>query len=121
MTLPTATIQNVTRGTTIAARAELARTFATRGKGLMGRAALSPGEGLVIDPEWSIHMFFMRFAIDVIFVSADHRVVGLRRALPPWAPFAGVAPWRGRYVIELPVGAIDSSATQLGDQIVIQE
>jgi uncharacterized protein len=121
MALPTATIQNVTRGTMIAARAELARTFAARGQGLMGRASIGAGEGLVIDPEWSIHMFFMRFAIDVIFVGPDDRVVGLRRALPPWAPFAGVAPWRGRYVIELPVGAIDSSETQLGDQIAIQE
>jgi uncharacterized protein len=119
MTLPIAVIENVTRGTIIAERAELARTFATRGKGLMGRESFTPGEGLVIDPEWSIHMFFMRFAIDVLFVSKEDIVVGLRRALPPWAPFAGVAPWRGRYVVELPVGAIDASSTALGDRIVL--
>jgi uncharacterized membrane protein (UPF0127 family) len=120
MPLPTATIMNLTRGTTIAERAELARTFAARGQGLMGRASFTLGEGLVIDPEWSIHMFFMRFPIDVLFVSRENLVVGLRRALPPWAPFAGVAPWRGRYVVELPVGAIDASHTELGDLIQVQ-
>jgi uncharacterized protein len=121
MTLPIAIIQNTTRGTIIAERAELARTFATRGKGLMGREQFTLGDGLVIDPEWSIHMFFMRFPIDVLFVSKEHIVVGLKRTLPPWAPFAGVAPWRGRYVVELPVGAIDASQTALGDTIMIRD
>jgi uncharacterized membrane protein (UPF0127 family) len=119
--LPIARIVNLTRNTTIAERAELARSFATRGRGLLGRETLPPGEGLVIDPEWSIHMLFMKFPIDVLFVGRDDRVVGLRVALPPWAPFAGVAPWRGRYVVELPVGAIAASQTQVGDQIAIHE
>lgn len=121
MGLPIAKIRNVTRGSVIAEQAELARTFAARGQGLLGRTSLPAGAGLVIDPEWSIHMLFMRFPIDVLFVSADHRVVGLRADLQPWVPFAGVAPWRGRYVVELPSGVIAASGTQLGDQIVIEE
>jgi uncharacterized membrane protein (UPF0127 family) len=121
MALPVAKIINSTRGSVIAEQAELARTFAARGQGLLGRTSLAAGAGLVIDPEWSIHMFFMRFAIDVLFVSAEHRVVGMRANLPPWSPFAGVAPWRGRYVVELPVGAIAASGTQIGDVIVIEE
>lgn len=87
----------------------------------MGRESFVLGEGLVIDPEWSIHMFFMRFPIDVLFVSKADLIVGMRHALAPWAPFAGVAPWRGRYVVELPVGAIAASQTQLGDQIRVAE
>jgi uncharacterized membrane protein (UPF0127 family) len=115
-----ARVINQTRGTALAERAGLACSFAERGQGLMGRAALAAGEGLVIDPEWSIHMFFMRFPIDAVFVGRDGRVAGLRADLPPWAPFAGVAPWRGRYVVELPAGTIAATGTQAGDLIAIE-
>jgi len=112
-------IENLTRGTIIADHAAVARSFLARGRGLMGRAALPPGHGLIIVPESSIHMFFMRFPIDVLFVDRQDRVIGMREALPPWHPFAGVAPWRGRYVVELPAGAIRASGTALGDQLRI--
>lgn len=110
-------IENVTRGTVIADRAEVARSLFARGRGLMGRAALPAGYGLILVPESSIHMFFMRIPIDVLFVDRRHRVIGMREALPPWHPFAGVAPWRGYYVIELPVGAIRASRTEAGDEL----
>ncbi len=98
-------VVNATRGgAVVAERCEVARTFWTRGMGLMGRQELAHGTGLLIYPEWSIHTFFMRFAIDVLFVSADDRVVGLREAMPPGRPYAGV--WGARYVVELPAGCI---------------
>ncbi|MDW8231711.1 MAG: DUF192 domain-containing protein [Roseiflexaceae bacterium] len=59
----------------------------------------------------------MRIPIDVLFVDRRHRVIGMREALPPWHPFAGVAPWRGHYVIELPVGTIRASRTEVGDEL----
>lgn len=110
-------IENLTRGTVIADRAEVARSLLARGRGLMGRTALPAGYGLILIPESSIHMFFMRIPIDVLFVDRQHRVIGLREALPPWHPFAGVAPWRGHYVVELPVGAIRASRTEMGDEL----
>lgn len=110
-------IENVTRGTVIADRAEVARSLLARGRGLMGRTALPAGYGLILVPESSIHMFFMRVPIDVLFVDRQHRVISVREALPPWHPFAGVAPWRGHYVIELPVGAIRASQTEVGDEL----
>lgn len=113
-------VHNRTRQTLLAERAEWARSFAERGQGLLGRDRLEPGAGLVIDPEWSIHMLFMRFPIDAVFVGANDLVAGLNPNLAPWVPFAGVAPWRGRYVIELPVGAISTSQTQLGDRIELE-
>lgn len=116
---PAIRIVNQTRDRTIAERAELARSFLARGRGLMGRTALPAGYALIIYPEWSIHTFFMRVAIDVLFVDRDNFVVGLRRAMPPNRPFAGVAPWRGRYVIELPEGVIDATGTSLGDQVAL--
>ncbi len=91
--------------------------------GLMGRPPLPPGSGLWIAGTNGIHMFFMRFPIDAVFLSrpaADgrRRVVGLRRAVPPWT---GLVPLiRGADgVLELPVGTIDGSATQLGDEVLI--
>lgn len=113
------TILNQTRHCTVAIQAELARSFWARGRGLMGRTALPEQYALIICPEWSIHTFFMRVPIDVLFVDRDDRVVGLREAMPPNRPFAGVAPWRGHYVIELPAGVIRSTGTAVGDQLSV--
>jgi uncharacterized membrane protein (UPF0127 family) len=111
------TIENLTRARTLAGKAELARSFFARGRGLMGRASLPDSYALIIYPESSIHMFFMRIPIDVLFVDKQHRVVALREQLPPWHPFAGVAPWRGQYVVEMPAGVIAASGTRVGDQL----
>jgi len=112
-------IVNQTRNRTLADQGELARSFMARGRGLMGRTTLPTSYALIIYPEWSIHTFFMRIPIDVLFVDHDNRVIGLRRAMPPSRPFAGVAPWRGRYVIEMPAGVIDTTGTAIGDQLVL--
>jgi uncharacterized membrane protein (UPF0127 family) len=116
---PTFQIFNQTRGQQLADSAELARSFWTRGLGLMGRAALPPGYALIIYPEWSIHTFFMRIPIDVLFVGRDGLVLGLREAMPPNRPFAGVVPWRGQYVVELPSGVIVATGSAVGDQLVV--
>lgn len=110
-------IVNTTRDRTLADNAELARSFWARGRGLMGRATLPESYALIIYPESSIHTFFMRLPIDVLFVDRDDRVIGLRQAMPPNRPFAGVAPWRGRYVIEMPAGVITTTGTLVGDQL----
>ena len=110
-------ITNETRDRVLAASGELARSFWARGRGLMGRASLPDSYALIIFPESSIHTFFMRVPIDVLFVDRSDKVIGLREAMPPGRPFAGVAPWRGRYVIEMPAGVIASTGTVLGDQL----
>lgn len=113
-------ITNQTRERVLAARAELARSFWARGRGLMGHASLPESYALIIFPESSIHTFFMRVPIDVLFVDRSDRVIGMREAMPPSRPFAGVAPWRGRYVIEMPAGVIAATGTALGDQLVLE-
>lgn len=112
-------IVNQTRGRALAEQAELARSFLARGRGLMGRAALPTGYALIIYPEWSIHTFFMRIPIDVLFVNRADIVVGLREAMRPWLPYAGVSPSRGRYVIEMPAGVIATTGTRTGDQLAL--
>ncbi len=118
-----AAARNATRGTVIASDLEIADSFWGRFRGLMGRGRLLADGGLWLPGDSSIHMLFMRFPIDCIFLgvpASDGRrpVVGLRRALPPWR---GVV-WHvrgGRGVIELPVGAIERSGTQIGDTVEI--
>lgn len=109
------TVVNETRDRVIAEKCELARTFWSRGRGLLGRDGLDEGQGLLIYPSSSIHTFFMRFAIDVIFVDRHDCVVGLREAMPPGLPYAGAR--NARYVIELRPGCIRASETQVGDQL----
>ena len=89
--------------------------------GLMGRPSLARDAGLWLPESNGIHMMFMRFPIDAVFVGrpdADgaRNVVAVRRALRTWT---GLVPLvRGAHgVIELAVGAIDASHTAQGDLI----
>lgn len=111
-------IINETRGTRLAERCGAARSFLARLRGLMGHPGLGAGEGLLIDPCSSVHSFFMRFPIDVVFADRNHVVVGLTPAMAPNRPYAGAR--RARYVVELPAGTIAASGTQLGDRLRIE-
>src|SRR4051812_2743533 len=89
-------------GSVVCARCALAvRPFA-RMKGLLGRDALAPGEGILLRPAGSIHMLFMRFAIDAIFCDRDLVVIDVVRDLAP-GKFA--ARKGAKQVIELAAGA----------------
>ena len=115
------TARNVTRSSTLAARVEVAGSLMGKFMGLMGRPGLDAGAGLWLPESNGIHMMFMRFAIDAVFVGrvdADgaRPVLAVRRALRPWT---GLVPLvRGAHgVIELAVGTIDASRTAEGDLI----
>src|SRR6476469_3742518 len=110
-------ITNTTRSTTLAENARRAGGFLARGRGLMFTSSLPEGGGLVIDPCNSIHMFFMRYPLDIIFLSKDGRVVFMYRGIKPWR--MGRVVKGARFAIELPVGAIERSTTEVGDQIEI--
>jgi uncharacterized protein len=85
-----------------------------RMRGLLGRAELPRGEGILLRPAGSIHTFFMRFPIDVVFLDGDARVVGVERRLGPWR----VARRRGaKAVLELPAGAADEAALAAGARL----
>ena len=110
--------RNETRGTILADEVEHARSLWSRFMGLMGRRSLATGNALWLTGN-GIHMFFMRFPIDAVFLGrADgdgaRRVMSTHRAVRPWI---GIVPFvRGAHgVLELPVGAIDASGTVRGD------
>jgi uncharacterized protein len=115
--------RNETRATLLADHVAIAGSLWAKFWGLMGRRALPAGEGLWLPHENGIHMFFMRFPIDAIFVARPdaegrHAVLSVHRGLKPWT---GIVPLiRGADgVLELPSGTIDASRTELGDAIRI--
>ena len=108
-------ILNHTRRCALADHARLADTFLSRLVGLLNRDRLDQGEALVITRCQQIHMFFMRFAIDAVFVDASGLVVGLVENIKPNGLSAIF--WRSNRVIELPSGVIARTKTSVGDQI----
>ncbi len=94
----------------------MADTGPARQKGLLARTGLNRGEGLWIVPCEAIHMFFMRFAIDAVFIDRNRRVVKAVRWLRPWRIAMS---WKARSVIELPAGTIEATGTAPGDELEV--
>jgi len=122
---PRRTARNLTRSTVLAADLEIAAGLWGKFMGLMGRSSLAPGAGLWLPESNGIHMMFMRFPIDAVFVGGagadgSRAVLSVHRSLPRWR---GLVPLvRGaKGVLELPVGTIDATATSLGDQVLIED
>jgi hypothetical protein len=117
--------RNLDRDAVLAERLETAGSLWAKFMGLMGRAALPAGHALWLPASNGIHMMFMRFAIDAVFVGrreADgaRRVLSVHRGLRAWS---GLVPLvRGADgVLELPVGTIDATGTVVGDRIEVRE
>ncbi|HEY6378355.1 MAG TPA: DUF192 domain-containing protein [Candidatus Dormibacteraeota bacterium] len=99
-------------GVVVAEHVETASTLWSRFWGLMGRRALPAGHGLAITPCSSIHMFFMRFPVDVAFVAGDGTVKRVYHGLRPWRVSRIV---RGaRTALELPAGTLAAAGVEAG-------
>ena len=101
----------------VATHCEVANSLLTRGFGLIPRSRLATGEGLLITKTGSITMFFMRFAIDAIFLDRSMRVLRVAEDLRPWVPAVG-APRGTDSVLELPAGTAARTGTQAGDELI---
>ncbi len=111
-------IVNQTRGSEVGAHIRRAGNPWSRFVGLLGRGGLAEGEGLHNVPCSSVHMFFMRFALDIVYLDAGLRVVKTVENLRPWRISAG----RGaKTTLELPVGTIARTYTQPGDQLTSEQ
>ena len=112
-------ILNLTQNTLLATQGSIADTFGSRMKGLLGRTHLNPQEALLITQCHSIHMFFMKFSIDAIFIDRNNRVVCVIEGIKPFT----LSPifWNAKCVVEVPKGTIQRSKTTFGDQLEIQE
>lgn len=109
-------VVNLTRDTTLATCLTRADTPKTREKGLLGRDSLASGEGLWIIPCQAIHMFFMRFAIDLVYIDRKKRVRKVRSNVAPWRISVCLS---AHSVLELPSGVVRDTGTQRGDLLQI--
>ena len=89
-----------------------------RMRGLLGRDDLATGEGMLIKPAPSVHTFFMRFPIDVLFLDRDMRVLRIARELRPWRM---AACRKARAVLELPAGEAERRGVRVGDRLRVSE
>jgi uncharacterized protein len=104
-------------GKLVCERCEIADRALPRLRGLLGRDGLEPGGGMLIDPAGSVHMFFMRFPIDVVFLAQDRTVLRVRHGLAPWR-VAGAR--RAVASLELPAGAAAETGVEEGDVLVFE-
>lgn len=102
----------------LAEAAEVADTSQKRRTGLLKHSSLKPGEGLWISPCESVHSFGMKFAIDVVYLDRQKKVRKLYRNMVPWRVSACLT---AHSVLELPVGVIEVTGTQRGDQLVFEQ
>ena len=114
---------NRTRGTVLCERLEDAGGHAGKSRGLLGRDGLAPGSGMLFvagrfEPFMWMHMFFMAFAIDIVFLDRDDRILRINRALKPWRVSSLVV--GARKALELASGAAALSFAAPGDQIVFE-
>ena len=112
-------IINKTQGTVLAENAKKADTVFSRLKGLLGRHSIDSEEALIITHCRSIHMVFMKFPIDVVFVDRNDKVIGLVENIKPFqmSPYF----FCSSAAIELPAGKIKKSCSQKGDAVEIIE
>ncbi|HKH30615.1 MAG TPA: DUF192 domain-containing protein [Gaiellaceae bacterium] len=103
-----------TDGVVVCEECLVAATPLTRMRGLLGRSSLPSGQGILLRPAASVHTFFMRFSIDVVFLDDELRVVHIAADLRPWR----AAGKRGaRAVLELPAGECERRGLRVGDQL----
>jgi len=111
-------IRNRTRDTVLGQEIELADTSAKRRTGLLKHTSLPPGQGLWIVPCESVHTFFMKFAIDLVYVDRKNRVRKVRHAVPAWRMSACLT---AHSIIELPAGTARQTRTEKGDELVFEK
>lgn len=112
-------VYNSTKNTIITSKAIEAKNPLSRGIGLIGKKEISPDECLIIRPCFSIHTFFMKFAIDVLFVNSENEIIAIFQDVKP----NRVLPIKlhSAFVIELKSGTVASKKIELNDRISFME
>src|SRR6266851_2805950 len=116
--MPKLRVKNQTRGVNLAETADIADTSSTRRTGLLKHTGLAPGEGLWIVPTEGIHTFGMKFAIDVVFLNKQRKILKIR---PSMGKRRMALSLRAHSVLELPAGTLAATGTRAGDQLELQK
>lgn len=111
-------VLNKTKDTIVVEEVTLATSIWSRFWGLMGKKGLPEGHGLLIDPCSSIHMFFMRFPLDVVFLDHDGRVTKVVKEIKPWRMALGGG---GKKALEITAGAASTANVEAGDELTVTD
>lgn len=109
-------VLNKTKDTVVVEEVTLATSMWSRFCGLMGKKGLPEGHGLLIDPCSSIHMFFMRFPLDVVFLNKEGRVTKVVKEIKPWRMALGGG---GKKALEIAAGAAAAANVEPGDELTV--
>jgi len=112
-------LRNLRTGKIVGTRVWKADSFWTRFRGLLGRPALLPGEGLWLKPCQQVHMLGMKFPLSVWFIDQSGQVCALIDDLRPWKISPHIR--KAVSIVEFPAGWGKASRTQLGDKLVWDE
>ena len=111
-------MRNQTRATVLGEAIDVADTSEKRRTGLLKHQRLEAGEGLWINPCESVHTFFMKFPIDLVYLDKKKKVRKVRNAVPAWRLSACLV---AESVLELPAGTAQRTGTERGDELVIEK
>lgn len=111
-------IYNSSKNNLIADDVKLANSFLLRTLGLIPKDSISLNEGLIIKPCCSIHTFFMKFNIDVLFVNQQNQIIALYEKVKPYRVLP-IHP-TSFYVIELASGIISAQNIKKGDLLILE-
>ncbi|NLL04747.1 MAG: DUF192 domain-containing protein [Clostridiaceae bacterium] len=109
--------RNISKNTILAVNLSIADNFLKRFIGLMFTKELPQGDGLHIIPCNSIHMCFMSFPLDVIFLNENMEIVSIIEGIRPWKVSKIVS--KANSVLELPAGTIAKTSSTVGDKIIL--
>lgn len=115
----TISVVDRSRAVVLGDRIVLARTPLARLRGLLGRAGLGAGEGLLLRPCNGVHTWGMRFSIDVVFLDAEGTVIRIEPGMSP----RRMVPWvrRAKQALELPAGSATAVGLSLGMRLDVEE
>jgi uncharacterized membrane protein (UPF0127 family) len=111
-------VRNHTRGTILGEAVEIADSSEKRRVGLLKHVRLEPGSGLWIVPCESVHTFFMKFPIDLVYLDKQRKVRKVRHAVPAWRLSACLT---AHSILELPAGTVEKSGTMPGDELSLEK
>lgn len=110
-------VLNATRGIVLGDAVDVADTSTKRRTGLLKHTSLEPGQGLWIVPCEGVHTWFMKFAIDVVFLNKKRQVIKMRKNMGKWRFAMSL---RAHSVLELPAGTLERTGTAKGDQLLLE-
>ncbi len=109
--------RNLTKGNVVASELVVADTWEKRRKGFLGRTSILPGEGMLLTPCFAIHMVGMKFALDVVFLDRDLRVVGIDKHVKPGTLNSSCR--KAHSTLELPPGTVAAKRIEKGDVLQV--